>query len=555
MLESMGNYFVGKGLYQKGLSIFLDAIKNRREGLISKKKTDSVNLAVSMVNVGELYNTMKQPYKAVEYLKESQAYIKDYKQGVAYIYKDLAEAFLKMDALDSALDQYRKLDKFLTAETGNLKRNTQIGADLDFADYYLKKNQVEAAAVSAAHARKLFQKDSDAEIIAQLNYISGKTYLAQGKNALALEALLIAEPLAKLSTVDTYSALQKSLAEAYAANGQYTKAYTHSMLHASLEDSLLTAKANNNIAEMEARFQNNYKQSAINNLSAEKKLNELEIKNSRRQKVFFIGGLILLFAVAIALFTLFKDRQKTNHSLQKNNEVMQALNTKLDLANNTKAQLFSIISHDLRRPISQVYQFLELQRTNAGIFSDEEKKSYNQQLTDAAATVLDTMEDLLVWSKSQMQHFSLQPEPIAVEELLGNIEKLLTSQLKVRGSVLFISVQPGLSIKSDKNILTILLRNLIQNAIVHSAEKSSITVTASEVESATVIEVADQGNGIPDHVKKFLTADGASNVNSSTQGLGLVISKEMAALVGATLQVDVLPEKGTKISIFIPNNI
>ena len=94
--------------------------------------------------------------------------------------------------------------------------------------------------------------------------------------------------------------------------------------------------------------------------------------------------------------------------MNQRNQQLDELNNELSIANDTKAKLFGVISHDLRSPVSSIVQLLHLQKENPEHFNTELQNQYNERLNKASENVLETMEDLLLWSKSQMNNFTPQ---------------------------------------------------------------------------------------------------------------------------------------------------
>ncbi|HMI07433.1 MAG TPA: ATP-binding protein [Flavobacterium sp.] len=543
--SSISVYYINLGEYEKGMHYRLGDIKAIRSYLDKGDHNDSINFGVALVNVGELYLQMKNPQKASEYLKESQGFILDYPEGIATTYKDLIDTSLMQKKPDEALKNYKKLAAFLTTEVSTYCHSVAIDANLAFADYYLKEKNIAQALQYTDRSQKLVPKYGYNFQIAQVNQMFGKIYLEQKKYDKALEYLEKAEPVIKEDSPLNYSLLQKSLAETYAALGNWQLAYRHFNTYSELQDNLLTEKAKSNLAKMEAQYQNKKKQGEINMLSAENKIKNLSIENANRQRVFFIIGLGLLVIIGGLIFRQSQNRKKTNGKLQ-------LLNGKLDNANQTKAKLFSIISHDLRSPISHIYQFLDLQKTEPELFSEADKIRHNNRISKAANTVLETMEDLLIWSKSQMQQFSVSKEKINILQAVENIAELMQTQTEQRNIHLEIAIPKDLSIISDRNILTIMLRNILQNALKFSPENDTVSIKATQSDGKITLSISDNGKGIPPVQKDAFNSD-AINVDSGKSGLGLTLVKEMAELIGATVRIAEEDSQGTEFLVSIPN--
>jgi signal transduction histidine kinase len=168
---------------------------------------------------------------------------------------------------------------------------------------------------------------------------------------------------------------------------------------------------------------------------------------------------------------------------------------------------------------------LDLQKTQPEIFSEADKQRHNERISIAANSVLETMEDLLVWSKSQMQQFSVTPEKVYIRQCLESIIELMQTQLDRQPLSISLEVNREITVKTDRNILTIILRNLLQNAIKYAPKNTSIAISGVASNNAVSISIADQGDGLPEPLKAIFESDLAS-INSSQSGLGLTLSKK-----------------------------
>src|SRR5690606_27639201 len=93
-------------------------------------------------------------------------------------------------------------------------------------------------------------------------------------------------------------------------------------------------------------------------------------------------------------------RQSRNR--KKNNLHLLSLNQQLDQANKVKARFFSILNHDLRRPVYNLIHFLQLQKESPELLDAGSKERIENQTLQSAENLLASMEDLLLWSKGQM---------------------------------------------------------------------------------------------------------------------------------------------------------
>jgi len=550
--EDLADYYLSLGQYETSLKYYLNGIQTRKRALNSRSvKKDSIAIGVKLVNITDVYLNIEKTDEAFESIKEAENYIADYKTGMAFVYKYFIAIYVNKDNFPEIEKYYNKLSELIRSGAENKAWDAYLASDLTIADYLItKKKQYESALKYIEHARSSAPKYASAYMLGSIDYMSGEVYFALKQYDKALFYLKKAEPIAKEDDPQAYSWLKNALAKTYAAQGKWQLAYENLSSYSAIKDTLLAEMSKKNIAKMEAQYQNKKKQGEINMLSAKNKINNLEIENANRQRILFIIGLVLLFIVVGSLVIIYRNKHKSGRILEQKNHEMNLLNEKLEKANTTKAKLFSIIGHDLRSPISHIYQFLDLQKSEPELFSEADKARHNERITHAASTVLETMEDLLIWSKSQMQQFTVSAEKIPVLATIESIIGLMQTQIDTKKINVDMPIGASEMLYSDRNIFTIIIRNLLQNAVKYSPENSTINISAHRTNNTIQITIADQGSGMPEAVKAIFKTDSAT-VDSGHSGLGLTLVKEMAELLHARVDIADNPSGGTSVIISI----
>lgn len=529
----------------------IDIAKNSK-GLNEEWRRNKLSLTLQ--KTARTYLSIGIPEMAITYLAEQRPFIDNPVQLSSY-YKNRSDA-LRMYAqsgagkIDSAKFYYDSLSSMCKKGSPEACTNL-IALDLSFSDYYSSQGNINDAAAYVDDAQLLAPKYADTVLHSQVSFMSGAVYFQKGAFSKALPNLLAAETFAKQWDEGLYVELLRNIAQCYGKLGDYKNAYVYYDKFAPLRDSIYVKAAEKSIAEAEASYQNKSKQQKIDVLSAENTIKNITIKNAERQKWFYIIGIALLALVITSLIIIYRNKQKSSRLLQQKNDEMNLLNEHLEKANHTKAKLFSIISHDLRSPVSRVYQFLTLQKANPALLSEAQKQEYNEKITGAAGAVLETMEDLLIWSKTQMQQFTATIENVQAAETANGVSELLHPQLDAKHITLKKDIPESLYLHTDRNIVTVILRNLLQNAINHSPENSSIQIAAYKENNAVVFSVADKGAGMPAHAIKALT-EKSTVINSDRTGLGLTIVREMADILHATIEAGSNGDVGTLIKIKLP---
>ena len=139
-------------------------------------------------------------------------------------------------------------------------------------------------------------------------------------------------------------------------------------------------------------------------------------------------------------------------------------------------QFFGIIKHDLRSPVVGLIHFLHLKKESPEILDEDTKERLENQTFKSAENLLVQMEDLLLWSKGQMNHFQPEKKSITVETIFKDIEDNFSWEDRIKFSFEF---QENLSVFTDKEYLKTITRNLTNNAI-KILEKAGCEVVYNE---------------------------------------------------------------------------
>ncbi|MCY7361308.1 MAG: hypothetical protein LH629_04450, partial [Ignavibacteria bacterium] len=343
---------------------------------ILKRKLD---YGVKLMMVAEIYLYLKQPDKALQYLEDVKQYL-----GLSLIvditaYGKFVRSYVLAGNLTDAMKYYDLLQQTAAKSPG--KWSELVSSNLEIASLLIKKKNYASAKLYIDKADKQSKLDSTEMLMSSVNLSYGDYYKSLSDYSKASGYYKLAEHGSAIYNKEQYADLLKSLTTVSILSGGQQDATEYFNKYVTLSDSLTKSKIVLNLAEMEAQYQNKNKQEKIDVLSAESIINNLQIKSANRQRIFFITAFILLLIIIASMIVIYRNKQKSSRLLQQKNEEMNVLNEVLEKANLTKAKLFSIISHDLRNPISQVYQFLDLQKTNPDIFSAEEKQKHNEQIS------------------------------------------------------------------------------------------------------------------------------------------------------------------------------
>ncbi len=531
---SIGEYYLDNSQYENFIFYKLKAIDYRKKLRTENADDNRENIGVSYLQVASAYLNMKQPDKAIEYLQYSTEYIVKYKSAKFFVCNEYLEAFTMLNKPDSAIKYYRKLYALVTPDDSmylNLSYANRI-----MAEYYLSHKETDSAYRYSLLAARFADASKDNEIKVEAQATLGSVLYEKKEYKEAIAVLEKIIPDASAFDKNMYRKALQQLAFCYKALQKWQEASYYMERYSSVSDSLNEEMIKKNIAETEAKYQNKEKQQQI-----ESKNGELSI--ARTRTLWLTTGLLMLIAVAVLLGIIYRNKRITAATLDKQNKTLAILNRNLEEANATKARLFSIISHDLRSPISQVYQFLKLQQLNPKLLSEEQRAQLSQRIQEATGSLLETMEDLLLWSKTQMAGFETKMTTVLLLPIVEQCLHLLQLNSESKELLIKNEVAATTTVYADAYFLQTILRNLLQNAIKASPENGVIKIHFYEIDSQPALTICNEGKPFTQSEYKALLAD--AETGKSLSGLGLRLVNELSEKMSATISFSAKSDNGT----------
>ena len=293
--------------------------------------------------------------------------------------------------------------------------------------------------------------------------------------------------------------------------------------------------------------------------------NVLYLVNEGIAIVFIFYGLYLIKNENSIYHVSILDK---NHDLQQKNiqihlqaekikndaSLLEKQTTELTELNALKNKLFSIISHDLKAPMYAMRNFFtEVQQNNMP--ARELKKLLPGVVNDLNYTT-GLMDNLLQWSRAQMQSDAVYPQKVDIGMAIDETIQLLRRQSEAKQISIETNGHENIYGFVDKDMLNLVLRNLISNAIKFTPEKGNIKVGAHE--NCTIVEVfvQDNGTGISAEGLKKINGDGfystKGTASESGTGLGLKLCKEFMARNGGQLYIESKLGEGSVFSFSLP---
>ena len=495
MYCNIGNVYMFLENYDEALAHFTKATH------ILERIGERKSAAIIYSNIGNVYRRKGDYHKALEnhfntikILDEVQ----ETKQSYATVYHNIGADYIKLDAFDEALKYYSKALE-LNKEIGNKYSIGNISGDIGL----------------------LYKQKKD--------YSNGKTWINNSIPILKEVGAtnILSKLYFELSQIDSATGNLKAALENYKTSFEYRDTYSNN-------------QNTKKITQLEMNYEFSQKEDSIKMANdKEIAIKNATVKAQENQKWLLVIGIVILLAKGGLLLIQNNQRKKLNKKLLK-------LNSELDKADKIKTKFFSLINHDLRSPVSNVIKLFRLQQNNGELLDDATRKRLENDTIQSAENLLESMDDLLLWSKGQMQQFKPEIKDVSVNELFDNIKKYVTGV----DNVSFIFENPDeLSLKTDKDFLKTIMRNLTANAVKVTSDLDNPTIIwkAWTENNSTVLSITDNGPGSSNDEFRALY-DETTTVGIKT-GLGLHLIRDLAKAIECKVIVKSSNANSTEITL------
>lgn len=487
-------------------------------------------------NIGTIYNLTNNYDNAIEnYTKaiEILSKIKNKEVQVASNIANIGIIYQKKNELKKAIENYKLAEQKLITSKDVFALAT-VNSWMGSA-YLLTKNY-DLSIQKSTKALEYLKKVKDKELISSTTQNLGYAEFMKGSDS--NNNLIVDDGFQKITKsielykeLGNYEGLMKSykyLSEYYTYKKSFENALINYKLYSIYNDSIFNFKNKQSL-------QNLKDQRTIELNNKEIQLNKLTLEAKEKQKYIFICGLLLLGIIGSLLFYQSQNRKKTN-------EKLQLLNSELDEANKAKTRFFSILNHDLRAPVANLVNFLQLQKESPELLDEESSKRMQDKTMIGAENLLNSMEDILQWSKSQMQNFKPQPKTIFVSNLFEEVKTHFSSEENIQ---LSFENSNNIQINTDENYLKTIIRNLTGNAIkvLDGIVNPTIVWKAWQENGKSFLSITDNGKGASNEQFKALYDD--KEVVGIKTGLGLHLIRDLAKSIDCEIIVDSKLNKGT----------
>lgn len=245
---------------------------------------------------------------------------------------------------------------------------------------------------------------------------------------------------------------------------------------------------------------------------------------------------------------LFSIRKLAN-TLEKNDRYQKHVDQ-------TREEWITGLSHDLKTPLSSIYGYAKILETGSYKWTEEEIQAMGGTMTEKASYMSDLIEDLNLTYRLKNNALPIEK---SIQDIVPLMKELIKSLNSTESTILMENAEQEMHVAVDSKWFTRILTNLLANAQKHNPKGTEITLSVSRDPDHTFITIKDNGVGMDEEMQSKLFdryyRGGSTTDKSNGTGLGMAIAHQLVLAHGGNVFVESETEKGTTITITLPNGL
>ncbi|MEO9872256.1 tetratricopeptide repeat-containing sensor histidine kinase [Ekhidna sp.] len=535
------------------------------------------------IQIGQVHRIQGNFDSAIEDLMKARQYSEEanYHRGIIASTTALADAYSLLGNYDAAIEYYRKSILEMNEADSSLLAVTL----LNLGDTYYMTKQFDSALYHFESSKLIYEQigNSPSGIAYNLGNIGlvqaelGKMQEAESNIALSIEALeelgdhygscIFLGYMSDIYLNNGYKDEARTFADSCMRIGtrfglkteirdnllrlsniaeqqnDYVSAYRYHKRYLNLKDSISNDEVFSRIKGLESAYELSQKQAEVDLLKAQRK----------NQQSVIVTATVVVFAFAILVIVIFVYYR----SKIKINRVLKRQTVSLERLNETKDKFFSIISHDLRGPVSSLFGVSQLIRHFVKAKNTDQLLDMADHMETSVERLSNLLDNLLNWALQQQGHFPNVPEKVNVTEMIDEILEMFSNMASGKLLEMTSSISQPIYLWVDRNSVHTIFRNLINNSIKFTDKEGYVEVSASMDKASAIISIKDNGVGIPSDklASLFKLNEKSSTYGTAGEkglGLGLQLVQEFVEMNNGRMEVESNGEKGTVFSLTLP---
>ncbi|NLF41668.1 MAG: HAMP domain-containing histidine kinase, partial [Bacteroidales bacterium] len=266
---------------------------------------------------------------------------------------------------------------------------------------------------------------------------------------------------------------------------------------------------------------------------------------------------LLLFFIAFLFTSRFIIRKNYSNKLEKVIEDLRNANKQIEEKNKVRDKLFSVISHDLRSPFSGIVGLADIIQSELDTLSKEELMEYVTLIQKTSKQSLEVFENLLHWGRIQSGKINPVFTSVNLHDVTDRISVFFSNNMKLKNLSLENNIDLNCIVKGDADLIEIVIRNIISNAIKFSFSGGKIILKSQKNMTEIIICITNFGTPIPEEnldklfsINRNISTRGTFNEKGT--GLGLFLCKEMMELNEGKIWIQSSNSQSTTFCLLFP---
>lgn len=424
------------------------------------------------------------------------------------------------------------------------------------ADVLLQLNRSREAEMPLEQALQLAQAQGDLRATAESLSLMARLALAQAKYDQVVEyldtSITLADSLGQTSLLLTNYELFVTY---HLQTGQLDNLRSHRQRYSRMRDSLAAQERHDLTQRLQAQFEAQQLDDRIKLLETQREIQAVELNNRRLQMRFAVVVGIFLLILAFFFYQQYRQKQQVNGKLEwlvaRRTEELRTSNLSLQEANRELDTFAYRTSHDIRGPVARLLGLCQLilQIDNEGDIRRYVELIYRETIQ------MDFMLHRFL-EVNNIKHLDRKAVPISVHSSLQRVLRDLTHLEAAQNVRTILDVKEPISLVADATLFEIILKNLIENAMLFTGGQVSspcVEIEATTIGESVSIRVRDNGIGISPKVAPHIFEMFYRGTNvSKGLGLGLYATQLALQAMGGQVHFTSIPGERTEFVVSLP---
>ena len=279
---------------------------------------------------------------------------------------------------------------------------------------------------------------------------------------------------------------------------------------------------------------------------------------AKDKSLFYAYGLVFpltgLDGEMLGYVKILRDLTERKHS----EDAIKKYIGELEDLNTHKESVMAILSHDLRSPLSAIIGTSKYLKENFHRMKPESVQQMLDLLYKSSTDELDMLDYLVEWARIKYASDVFSPTKIKLIEYINKVFETLKETTLINTINLHHEIEEDTSVFADGKMLISIIQNIVSNAIKHTGEGGTITVSAKSQDDKIIVQVKDTGVGMSKEIMENLFTPQMKTLSETRKknkgaGIGLLLVKGFLEKNGGEIWVESIEGKGSSFYFTLPN--